>query len=200
MKVAIIDYGMGNLRSVYRGLEYGGAEPVITTNRNIIKDSDAVVLPGVGAFSDAISGLKGFQKLLRECIEEKPLLGICLGLQLYFTESEEEGLHKGLDLMKGRVVRLPSSVKIPHMGWNSIKIKKESRFLEGIKDGDFFYFVHSFYAKPEEDVTLAATEYGVEIPAILEKGNIYATQFHPEKSGKAGLRLLKNFIEIAKST
>jgi glutamine amidotransferase len=189
---------MGNLRSVYRGLEYGGAEPIITADEDIIKDSDAAVLPGVGAFSDAISKLTGLKKLLREYIKEKPLLGICLGLQLYFTESEEEGLHKGLDFIKGKVVRLPPMVKIPHIGWSSIKIKKEGGILEGMKDGDFFYFVHSYYAKPKEDVCLATTEYGVEIPVVLQKDNIFATQFHPEKSGKKGLRLLKNFIKIAR--
>jgi glutamine amidotransferase len=200
MKVAIIDYGVGNLRSVCRGLQQGGAEPIITIDEDTIRRCDAVVLPGVGAFSDAMSGLGSLGELLREIAGEKPVLGICLGLQLFFTESEEEGLHQGLDLIRGRVVRLPSTVKIPQMGWNSINIKKDSRFLEGIHDGDFFYFVHSFYAKPEEDVVLATTEYGVEVPAILEKGNIYATQFHPEKSGRKGLRILKNFIDIAKSS
>jgi glutamine amidotransferase len=198
MKVAIIDYGMGNLRSVYRGLEYGGAKPVITIDREEIEDSDAIVLPGVGAFCDAINGLKGIEDIIKESSKEKPILGICLGLQLYFSESEEDGLHKGLDLMVGKVVKLPPTVKVPQMGWNSIKIKKESRLLDGIRDGEFFYFVHSFYAKPKEDVTVATTEYGVEIPAILEKGKLYATQFHPEKSGKIGLNLLKNFIAIAK--
>jgi glutamine amidotransferase len=197
-KIAIIDYGVGNLRSVYRGLESSGAESIITGDKAIIEDSDGIILPGVGAFSDAMKRLRPFENILKKSVEKKPILGICLGLQLYFTESEEDGMHKGLDLMHGKIIRLPEGMKIPHMGWNSIEIKKESELLKGVKTGDFFYFVHSFYALPKEDVTTATTRYGIEMPAVVEKGNAYATQFHPEKSGKAGLKILKNFVGIVR--
>jgi glutamine amidotransferase len=195
-QIAIVDYGMGNLRSAYRGLERGGAKPVITDKREDLEASDAIVLPGVGAFEDAMANLYPLREVIIKEAEKKPLLGICLGLQLLFTTSEE-GEGKGLDLIKGRVVRLPRNVKIPHMGWNSLEIKRDSRLLAGIKSGDYFYFVHSYYAQPGEEVTVATTSYGVEIPAIVEKGNVFATQFHPEKSGKLGLKLLENFVGIA---
>ncbi len=196
-KIAILDYGVGNLRSVERGLAHGGAAAVITGDAEVIESSDALVLPGVGAFCNAMKQLKKFEKILKR--NEKPVLGICLGMQLLFTESEEDGLHRGLNLMRGRVVKLPKSVKIPQMGWNSISVKRKSALLEGIKDGEYLYFVHSYYAAPEEDVTIATAEYGVKFAAVVEKGSIYATQFHPEKSGGAGLRMLKNFIEIVKT-
>ncbi len=196
-KIAILDYGVGNLRSVQRGLESNGAEAVITSERSVINDSDALVLPGVGAFCDAMESLRTFEDEVLSYIEDKPMLGICLGLQLLFTESEEGGLYKGLDLLKGRVIRLPDTVKIPQMGWNSTEIKRKSRLLKGLRSGEFFYYVHSYYAVPEEKVTTATTTYGVEVPAVVEEGNIYATQFHPEKSGRAGLRILKNFVGIA---
>lgn len=198
-KIAIVDYGMGNLRSVYRGLEYSGAKPLPTSSIEEIKASDAVVLPGVGAFEDAMTNLLPLKAAIKECSKEKPLLGICLGLQLLFTESEESELgERGLNLIEGRVVRLPEGVKIPHMGWNSIEIKKESHLLNGIEDGEHFYFVHSYYARPEGYVVVATASYSVEIPALVEEGNnLLATQFHPEKSGKAGLNILENFVEIA---
>lgn len=196
-EIAIIDYGVGNLRSVYRGLEYGGANPVVTNDKKVVKDSDGIVLPGVGAFADAMKRLAGFRDILVESASEKPVLGICLGMQLYLTESEEDGIHRGLDLLKGRVTRLPQSVKIPQMGWNSIEVKKETPFLEGIKTGDYFYFVHSFYALPSEDVTVATSYYGLEFPAVVQKDLLFATQFHPEKSGKSGLKILENFVNIS---
>jgi len=199
MRIAIIDYGMGNLRSVYRALEYAKAKPVITSSVEEIEASDALILPGVGAFEDAMANLLPLREVIIKSAQEKPLLGICLGLQLFFTESEESELgEKGLDLIKGKVIRLPENVKIPHMGWNGIEIKKESRLLDGIKNGEYFYFVHSYYAVPEEDVVVATTGYSVEVPAVVEKGSVFATQFHPEKSGKAGLRIIKNFVEIAR--
>ncbi len=196
-RIAIVDYGMGNLRSAYRGLEKGSAKPLITDRVEEIEASDAIVLPGVGAFEDAMANLYPLREVIIREAEKKPLLGICLGLQLLFTSSEE-GEGEGLNLIRGRVVRLPSGVKIPHMGWNSIEVKRASRLLDGIKSGDYFYFVHSYYALPEEDVVVATTSYGVEVPAIVEKGNVFATQFHPEKSGRLGLRLLKNFVDIAR--
>ncbi|GCC11566.1 imidazole glycerol phosphate synthase subunit HisH 1 [archaeon] len=199
MRIAIVDYGMGNLRSVYRAFEYAGARPVITSSVEEIEASDALILPGVGAFEDAMANLLPLREVIVDSAGKKPILGICLGLQLFFSESEESRLgESGLDIIKGKVVRLPKNVKIPHMGWNSIEIKKESRILEGIKDGEYFYFVHSYYAVPQEDVVVATTDYSVDVSAILEKGLVFATQFHPEKSGRAGLRIIKNFVEIAR--
>jgi len=196
-RIAIVDYGMGNLRSVYRGLEKGGAKPVVTDKKEEIEASDAIVLPGVGAFEDAMANLYPLRGTIVAEVQRKPLLGICLGLQLLFTTSEE-GEGEGLDLIKGRVVKLPKGVKTPHMGWNSLEVKRSSRLLEGIKSGDYFYFVHSYYAQPEEDVVVATTTYGAEIPAVVEKGSVFATQFHPEKSGKLGLKLLENFVDISR--
>lgn len=197
-RIAVVDYGVGNLRSVYRALEHKGADPEITVDRDRIEGCDAMVMPGVGAFGDTIREFGVFGDFLRDYVEKKPVLGICLGLQLFFSLSEEDGLHEGFDLLSGRVVKLPDSLKIPHMGWNSLKIEEKSRLLTGIKDGDYFYFVHSYYAKPEDDVTVATTEYGVKIPAMVEKGNLYATQFHPEKSGGKGLKIIENFVEITR--
>lgn len=197
VRVAIIDYGMGNLRSVQKGLILQGAEVVITDDRREMEESDALVLPGVGAFRDAIERLHTLKGFLLECLQEKPILGICLGMQLFFDESEEDGLHQGLGIMRGRVVRLPDEVKVPQMGWNRVEIKKDSRLMRGLESGEYFYFVHSYYAVPEEDITVAATTYGTEIPAVVEKGNAMATQFHPEKSGKAGLKILGNFVSLA---
>ncbi len=194
--IAILDYGVGNLRSVSRGLEGGGAKAVVSTDKDVLFGSDALVLPGVGAFCDAMDNLNPFKDGIKSYVTKRPLLGICLGHQLLFTESEEDGLHQGLDLIKGRVVKLPNTVKIPQMGWNSMDIKREGKLLQGIKSGDFFYFVHSYYAVPNEDVTTATTTYGVELPAVVEKENVYATQFHPEKSGGSGLKILKNFVKI----
>lgn len=197
-KIAIIDYGVGNLRSVCRGLEYSGARTVITSDKKVIKDSDGIVLPGVGAFGDAMKRLADLGDVLADSVGEKPIFGICLGMQMYFTESEEDGVHKGLNLLQGRVVKFPKTVKIPQMGWNSIEIKKKSPFLEGVKSGDHFYFVHSFYAAPSEDVTVATTDYGLEFPAIVQKNLLFATQFHPEKSGKIGLKILENFVNLSR--
>ncbi len=197
-KISILDYGVGNLRSVRRGLESKGAEAFVTNERDLLLDSDAMVLPGVGAFCDAMTDLTPFMDDITSYVKEKPLLGICLGLQLLFTESEEDGLHQGMDLMKGRIVRLPETVKIPQMGWNSTKIKKGTRLLKGLQSGAYFYYVHSYYAIPDGDVTTATTTYGVEVPAVVEEGNVYATQFHPEKSGSAGLTILENFVELAR--
>jgi len=199
MKIAIVDYGMGNLRSVARAVEYAGAEPVVTSEVEAIDRCNGIILPGVGAFEDAMANLYPLRDYIIKSAEEKPVLGICLGLQLFFTYSEESRAgERGLNLIKGKVVRLPEGLKIPHMGWNSLEIKKDSRLLDGIKQGEYFYFVHSYYAQPEEDVVVATTKYGVDIPAVVEKGNVFATQFHPEKSSKAGLKIVKNFVDIAR--
>ena len=195
--IVIVDYGMGNLRSITKAIEHCGARVEVTRNAEKIEESQALVLPGVGAFKDAIKELSPLANIIKKY--DKPLLGICLGMQLFFTESEEGGLFKGLDLIKGRVIRLPDEVNIPHMGWNDIEIKGKSRLLKGIKSGEYFYFVHSYFVVPENNETIkATTNYGVEIPAVIEKENIFATQFHPEKSGEAGLRILRNFVEIVK--
>jgi glutamine amidotransferase len=199
MRVAVLDLGLGNLLSIKRGLERAGAEVSITAEEGAVREADAVVLPGVGAFRDGISALGRFNATIEGVREgRKPLLGICLGMQLLFTKSYEGGEHPGLDLIKGEVIKLPDSVKVPQMGWNAIRSKKGSPILKGIREGEFFYFVHSYYCKPEEDVVVAYTEYGVKVPAVVESGNILGTQFHPEKSGRAGLMILKNFLEVAR--
>lgn len=201
MRVDVLDLGLGNLLSIKRGLERAGAKVYIKSDDNVKEntEADAIVLPGVGAFRDGISALCRFKKTIKDVREgKKPLLGLCLGMQLFFTKSYEGGEYPGLDLMKGEVVRLPDSVKVPQMGWNALKSRKSSHILKGIRDGEFFYFVHSYYCKPEEDVVVASTEYGIEVPAIVVKGNIYGTQFHPEKSGRAGLTILKNFLEASR--
>lgn len=195
-RIAIYDYGVGNLRSVSKAIEKGGGEAVVTREEELLFESDGIVLPGVGAFEDAIKELLPHGEGLKRYAETRPVLGICLGLQVCFTESEEGGLNKGLDIFKGRIVKLPERVKIPQMGWNMLEIMHETHLLKGVKEGSYVYFVHSYYAVPEGDIVTATTEYGVELPAVCEKGNVYATQFHPEKSGAPGLRMIKNFIDL----
>lgn len=216
--LAIIDYGLGNLFSIKKALEYAGAKPLITDNPEEIKSADGLILPGVGAFSDGMKGLKKrnlIEPIKSFVAEGKPLFGICLGMQLLMAESEEFGRHKGLDLIKGRVIRLqePKSkegCKIPHIGWNkiqkpksSLKIEKswQATPLENIEDKDDFYFVHSYMIVPDDpsDIT-AVTEYGDNIfCSMISKGNIFGCQFHPEKSGEAGLKYYKNIIDICRS-
>ncbi|AFD01106.1 imidazole glycerol phosphate synthase subunit hisH [Methanocella conradii HZ254] len=195
--IAIIDYGVGNLRSVEKGLAYVGARSKVTNDPSEIDSADAIVLPGVGAFESGmgqIAPLKGV--ILERAREGVPLLGICLGMQMLYEESEEGGQHKGLGLVKGRIARFPESLKVPHMGWNSLSIKKRHRLLNGIKDGSYVYFVHSYRA-PVGESTVAATDYGGDFTAIVAEDNVVGTQFHPEKSGETGLRMLKNFAEMA---
>ncbi len=195
--IVIVDYGMGNLRSVQKGFEKVGYEAFITSDPEVIRKSSGVVLPGVGAFADAMHNLRasGLGDAVLEILSQsKPFLGICLGLQLLFTESEEDGLHKGLGIIKGRVLRLPTEVKVPHMGWNRIKKVCEAPILQGISDGSYFYFVHSYYVDPKDsDIVCTTTEYGIEFTSSIWKDNIFAVQFHPEKSSKLGLKILKNF-------
>jgi glutamine amidotransferase len=197
-KVAIIDFGVGNLRSAQKAFELNGANAIIVKDKDTLNTCDAIVLPGVGAFCDAMNNLNPFNKLLIENSKDKLIFGICLGMQLFFEQSEENGLHKGLKLMKGGVIKLPNNVKIPHIGWNTIDIKTENNLLKGVKSKEYFYFVHSYYALPSEEITLATTHYGAEIPAVVSKGNILGTQFHPEKSGKAGLRIIDNFVDLVR--
>jgi glutamine amidotransferase len=200
--IAVIDYGMGNIRSVEKAFENIGADVVVTREEKAIMDSSHVVLPGVGAFKDCMKNLEAFgliEPILR-CIERgKPFLGICLGLQLLFEESSEFGPHKGLGVIRGKVVRFESSgLKVPHMGWNDLKIEKGSLLLEGLAPGSYFYFVHSYYAVPEDKgVVLTTTDYGVRFCSSIIKDNIMACQFHPEKSQALGLKVLKNFSRLS---
>jgi glutamine amidotransferase len=201
MKVRLLDLGLGNLLSLRRGLERAGAEVSISGRRGGEKaaDSDALVLPGVGGFRDGAAALADFADAIDEVRRGKPLLGICLGMQLLFTTGYEGGVYQGLGLIGGEVVRLPNTVKVPHMGWNSLKIKGQSDLLKGTKDGEFFYFVHSYYCVPSDKaVTVAEFDYGATAAAVVERGNIFGTQFHPEKSGKAGLSLLRSFLEAVR--
>ncbi|MFQ5901748.1 MAG: imidazole glycerol phosphate synthase subunit HisH [Thermodesulfobacteriota bacterium] len=205
--IAIIDYGMGNLRSVSKGFEKVGHKSVVTRDPAAISKATHVVLPGVGAFRNCMDNLRRYDLVapILESIEAgKPFLGICLGLQLLFEESEEFGRHKGLGIIKGKVVRFPDDMmekrtrlNIPHMGWNSIDIKHPSPTLKGIDDSSFFYFVHSYYVAPEDQGVIATTTtYGIEFTSSICKNNIFACQFHPEKSQGVGLKILKNFGEL----
>jgi len=200
-KVAIIDYGLGNLRSIQRGLETAGASAIITHREDEICGADALVLPGVGAFKDAIENFKPLsQVVLNQIKSGKPLLGVCLGLQLLFTESSEGGIQRGIDVFRGKVVRLPS-LKVPHIGWNTLKILKPDNLLfKGVPDNSFVYFVHSYYGDAEDsDDVVTTTEYGINFPSTVSRSNVFATQFHPEKSGHTGLCILKNFINYVKA-
>ncbi len=200
--VVIVDYGMGNLRSAQKGFEKAGVDAVISSDPADVENADAIVLPGVGAFRDCMSNLtqaRLVDPVQRAIREGKPFLGICLGLQLLLSLSEEFGLHQGLDVIKGRVIKFPASktLKVPHMGWNRVHQETPTPLLDGIPDGTFFYFVHSYYAAPEEaEVVAGRTEYGVRFASVISKGNIFATQFHPEKSDKWGIRVLGNFGKI----
>ena len=198
-KIVIIDYGMGNLRNVQKGFEWIGFEASVTRNKKEIERASAIVLPGVGAFKDSMDNLEKFgliEPLLRSIQKGKPYLGICLGLQILFSESEEFGFQKGLDLIKGKVVKFKPDQehKVPHMGWNAIEKKMEIPFLRGVESGDFFYFVHSYYVIPEEPQWMSTlTNYGIPFVSSIWKENLFATQFHPEKSQQKGLKILENF-------
>ncbi len=194
--IAIIDYGMGNLRSVQKAFEFLGFEAVITDDVNVIEKADKVVLPGVGAFCDAIKTIreKGIDKVLKTVVENKtPLLGICLGMQMMFDKSYENGEYEGLGLIPGEVVRLPETEKIPQIGWNNLNIKMRSPLFEGLGDEPYVYFVHSYYLETKAPVVSATCFYGKEIAVAAQKDNIFALQFHPEKSGDTGLKILENF-------
>jgi glutamine amidotransferase len=199
MTVAIIDYGMGNLRSVQKSLEYVGCKTVITSEPDTIRTASGVVLPGVGAFADAIANLS--KQDLRDVIKDvittgKPFLGICLGLQLLFEYSEENGLYEGLKIFKGGVKKLSTGLKIPHMGWNQLDIKMKTPILEGVKNKTAYYFVHSYHVVPEENIIAAIIDYGQEVVAVIARENVFGIQFHPEKSSKAGLGILRNYRRL----
>lgn len=200
--IAIIDYDAGNIKSVEKALQFLGEEAVITRDHELLMKADKVVLPGVGAFGDAMERLIEYDlvSVIQEIVRKNtPFLGICLGLQLMFEESEEAPGVKGLSLLPGRIVRIPDTpgLKIPHIGWNSITLPKESRLFRGISQQSYVYFVHSYYlqAGDEKDVA-ATTEYSAHIHAAVEHGNLFACQFHPEKSSKVGLTILKNFVTL----
>ena len=197
--IAVIDYGMGNLRSVHKALEKLGFEVKTTSDPETVVRAEKVVLPGVGAFADAIRNLKdtGMSEAICEVVRSgKPFFGICLGLQLLFSESEEDGLHRGLDIIPGRVRRLPPLEKVPHMGWNQVAYSQATPLFEGIPDNSYFYFVHSYYVDPDDRGVQAATSHhGITFTCTIKRGSIFATQFHPEKSSTLGLRLLRNFGE-----
>jgi glutamine amidotransferase len=200
-KIVIIDYGMGNLRNVQKGFEKIGFEAKLTRSKREIGGASAIVLPGVGAFKDCMENLERFgliDPLLRSIEKGKPYLGICLGLQILFSESEEFGACKGLDLIKGKVVKFcpDPEHKVPHMGWNTIEKMKEVFTLTGVENGDFFYFVHSYYVVPEDKQwNSTVTSYGESFVSSIWKENLFATQFHPEKSQKKGLKILGNFAK-----
>jgi len=195
--ILIIDYGMGNLRSVEKAFAYLGHKAVVSDDPSFLKEADGAVLPGVGAFGDAMRELdtRGFIPLVRGMVEEgKPFLGICLGYQLLFESSQEDPGVIGLALLEGEVIRFPDEVKIPHMGWNDAMIRKSHPILNGVDDGSFFYFIHSYYVSlKDENDALTMTDYGLDFASGVARDNLVAFQFHPEKSSKTGLRILDNF-------
>ncbi len=200
--IAIVDYDAGNIKSVEKALLLLGQDVKITGNGQEILSADKVVLPGVGAFGDAMGNLKrrGLVPVLRETVQKGiPFLGICLGLQLLFERSDEAPGVEGLGILPGEILRIPpkEGLKIPHMGWNSLHLEHGGRLFENVPEQSYVYFVHSYYLKArEEEIVKASTEYGVHIHASVEKGNVFACQFHPEKSSEVGLRILKNFVEL----
>lgn len=202
--IAIIDYDAGNIKSVEKAFQLLGEEVILTRDRGKILSADAVVLPGVGAFGDAMEKLRryGLVDVIREAVSQNtPFLGICLGLQLLFERSDESPGVAGLGLLKGEIVHIPvdSGLKIPHIGWNSLKFPKKGRLFQGIAEDSYVYFVHSYYLKAaDEQIVTATTEYGTLIHASVEQGNLFACQFHPEKSSEVGLQILRNFVKLSK--
>lgn len=200
--IAIIDYDAGNIKSVEKAIQSLGEEVVITRNKEELLAADKVILPGVGAFGDAMEKLRnyGLEEVIHEIVDRgTPFFGICLGLQLLFESSDEAPGVKGLGLLKGKIVKIPDDqgLKVPHIGWNSLKFPNKGKLYEGITEDSYVYFVHSYYLQAEDaDIVVATTDYVTHIHASVEKDNIYACQFHPEKSSKVGLQILKNFIEL----
>ena len=200
--IAIVDNGMGNLKSVEKGFKKVGIDAVVTSNPKVVDGAEAVVLPGVGAFRDCIRNLTDLsltEAVITSINKGKPFLGICLGLQVLFSESEEFGTCKGLDIFRGKVVRFQEGLKVPHMGWNTVKIISRPPVLSDIEDNAFFYFVHSFYVVPEDKGIIATTtDYGTTFTSMVWKDNVFATQFHPEKSQDLGLKVLAGFGKFVK--
>lgn len=204
--IAIIDYGVGNLRSVEKAFHFIGSEAAVSSDREFVRNADAVVLPGVGAFEDAMRSLgkAGMIEVVKDYIrDDKPFLGICLGLQLLFERSEEGGKEtRGLGIFKGEIKQLPAgmNLKVPHMGWNSLKIVNACPIFEGLPPNPYVYFVHSYYLETQDTSLVAArTNYGIEFDVAIGRGNVFATQFHPEKSGKIGLKILRNFVGLVEN-
>lgn len=200
--IAILDYDAGNIKSVEKAVQLLGRDVTVTRDEETILEADKVILPGVGAFGDAMRKIHqyGLYEAIHEVVDRgTPFLGICLGLQLLFEESEESPGVEGLGILKGKILRIPESpgLKIPHMGWNSLELKNNGRLFEGLPQESYVYFVHSYYLKAaDEGIVTAVTEYGIHIHASVEQGNVFACQFHPEKSSETGIRILKNFISI----
>ena len=203
--IAIIDYDAGNIKSVEKALQFLGQEAVITSDRETIMNADKAILPGVGAFGDAMNKIRerGLEEVIHDFVDTgKPFLGICLGLQLIFEKSEESPEATGLGLLKGTITKIPTEVngvnqKVPQIGWNNIVVNPDSKLLAGLGENPYVYFVHSYYLKAQNsDEVAATTEYGVKIDCAVEKGNVMATQFHPEKSSEVGLKILSNFINL----
>lgn len=198
-QIVIVDYGLGNLRSVFRGLEKSGASPRITSDISDISSADGIVLPGVGAFRDGMEQLSAMRKAIIEAADSVPVLGICLGMQMLLEWSEEHGLHAGLSVIPGTVRRFPRTAgfKIPHMGWNSLHISMpDNPLVAGIPEGSYVYFVHSYYADTTLSCTMTTTRYICPFASAVSQGNVHGVQFHPEKSGAVGLRILENFIGL----
>ena len=197
--IAIVDYGAGNLMSVHNSLDFLGYENKIAATADVIEQAAGVILPGVGAFPDAMDALhqSGLTDAVLEAARTKPFLGICLGMQMLFDESDEVRLCKGLGLLPGRIERIPTDLKLPQIGWNALEILRPNAMTAGVQNGDYVYFVHSFMANPQlADDLACATDYGVQVPAMVARGNLFGCQFHPEKSGKVGLNMLKNFVKL----
>lgn len=195
--IAIIDYGVGNLKSIYNSLQRLSIDSVVTKDEDVINNADKIILPGVGAFNDAMESLRksGLIKCIKENVENgKPILGICLGMQILYEKGYEDGEFQGLGILKGSVVKLKDGVKIPHMGWNSIEKGADHKIANGIQSGEYVYYVHSYYVDTKNmDEVVFYSDYGVLVPGLVAKGNVIGMQFHPEKSGDTGLKLLKNF-------
>ena len=197
--IAIVDYGAGNLMSVHNTLDYLGYENKIAASADVIENAAGVILPGVGAFPDAMAALtdSGLTEAVLKAAKEKPFLGICLGMQMLFEESDEVRLCKGLGLLPGRIERIETALKLPQIGWNALDILRPNAMTEGLENGSYVYFVHSFMAKPSDENDLAAvTDYGTRVPAMVARGNLFGCQFHPEKSGEVGLQMLRNFAKL----
>ncbi len=198
MRIGIVDYGVGNLKSISHAVEKKGGKAVITSSPDELRRCDGIILPGVGAFRCAIENIAPIKSEILELVSDRPLLGICLGMQILASESEEGGLHRGLDLIPGKVTRLTGDIKIPHMGWNSLRITRYSELFDGIEDGSYVYFVHSYFMRTDERFVSTKTEYGVEFPSSVVRDSVMGTQFHPEKSGDTGLRIIENFIDMCR--
>lgn len=202
--IAVIDYDAGNIKSVEKALIALGEEPVVTRNKEVILGADGIILPGVGAFGDAMEKLHAYDlvETIKKAVNKQiPFLGICLGLQLLFESSEESPGVKGLGLLKGKILRIPEKkdLRVPHVGWNSLEYPRKGRLFQGVPEGSYVYFVHSYYlAAAEEEIVKATTEYGVTIHASVEKGNLFACQFHPEKSSEVGFLILQNFLAVTR--